>query len=256
MINNVFIPEFLGTMLLIILGVGVVANVSLERSKGKGAGALTIYFGWGLGVFVGVYAAYRSGGYLNPAVVFAKIASGASYFVAPSTTPDALGVVNTGISVNLANTLVYIIAEVLGAIVGAIIVWLVYKKHYDETKDPDVILGTFATTSAIESTLYACITEGVGTFILCYWVLVSGGTQAAVGPLAVALVVVAIGICLGGPTGYAINPARDLGPRIVHSILPIKHKGTSRWDYSWIPIVAPIVGGVVAGLLAKVVGLP
>jgi glycerol uptake facilitator protein len=245
MFKSIFIPELLGTTFLLLLGVGVVANVSLIKSRAKSFKDtfLTVGFGWGLAVYIGVYVAYKSGGYLNPAVVIAKICSGAKEFT-------------TGVPVNFANTLIYIIAELLGAIIGAVLAYLAYKKHYDNEQDPDTILGTFVTASMFKGKLAACITETIATFVLCYWVLISGGTETEVGPLGVALVIVAIGICLGGPTGYAINPARDLGPRIVHQILSIPYKGSSKWDYAWVPIVGPIVGAILAGLLIHFVGIP
>jgi glycerol uptake facilitator protein len=252
MLKNIFIPELIGTALLILFGVGVVANVLLEKSRGKNFKDtfLTISFGWGIGVYIGVYAAYKSGGYLNPAVVLSKIVSGAKFFVNPSAS------VPEGISVNAANTCFYMIAELLGAMLGAFLAYLVYKKHYDNEQDSDAILSTFVTSSMFPGKLAACVTEAIATFALCYWVLVSGGTTTSVGPLAVALVIVGIGACLGGPTGYAINPARDLGPRIIHAILPIPYKSSSKWDYSWVPIVGPFIGAIIAGILAHIVGVP
>jgi glycerol uptake facilitator protein len=243
MLTSIFIPELVGTAFLILLGTGVVANVRLVKTNGFGGGFLLVNFGWGLAVYVGVYAAYKSGGYLNPAVVFAKLFSGAGEYA-------------TGVKVTLASTIVYIFAELFGAIIGAVLAWLAYKKHYDETDDSASILATFSTSPGIRSYAHNFLTEAIATFALCYFVLISGGTQTEVGPLAVALVIVGIGASLGGPTGYAINPTRDLGPRIAHFFLPIPKKGSSDWAYSWVPIVGPLVGAIVAGLLVKLVGIP
>jgi glycerol uptake facilitator protein len=203
-----------------------------------------INFGWGIGVFAGVYAAYKSGGHLNPAVTLGIIASGQTEW-APS-----------GIAITAASTAAYIGAQFIGAFLGAIIAWVAYKQHYDDEPDPANKLGTFSTGPAIRSYGWNLVTEIVATFVLVYWVLIAGGSPSGLGPLAVAMLIVGIGASLGGPTGYAINPARDLGPRIAHALLPIKGKGKSDWGYSWVPVVGPIIGGVIAGLLAAAVGLP
>ena len=183
----------------------------------------------------GVYVAFKSGGYLNPAVVLGVWASGAKT-LAP------------GIDMTATNALLFIVAELLGAFIGAVLVYLAYKKHFDEDADPATKLGVFSTGPAIRSYAWNFITEVLGTFVLVFWVLVSGKTPAQIGPLAVSLIVLGIGLSLGGPTGYAINPARDLGPRIAHFVLPIRGKGSSDWAYSWVPVFGPIVGGVLAGL--------
>lgn len=235
--STIFGSEFLGTALLILLGCGVVANNLLGRTKGLGAGTLHINWGWGIAVFVGVYAAYKTGGHLNPAVTIGLTLAGKD--LAP-------GVPATG-----GNIAIYIAAQLLGAIFGAILCWLAYKEHYDTDVDPALKLGTFATGPEIRNPLWNTLTEAIATFVLVLWVLVSGLTPTQIGPLAVALVIVGIGASLGGPTGYAINPARDLGPRIAHAILPIKGKGGSDWGYSWVPIVGPIIGAVIAALLYR-----
>ena len=234
--------EFLGTMFLILLGVGVVATNLLTKSKGKGGGWLMINFGWGLAVFVGVYVAYKTGGHLNPAVTFGMIAAGKAEFM-------------PGIPINAATTCTYVVAQFLGAIVGAILAWAAFKQHYDEHEDQGEILGTFATGPAIRSYGWNLVTETIATFVLVAWVLLSGYTQSGLGPLGVAMVIVSIGASLGGPTGYAINPARDLGPRIAHAILPIKGKGGSDWGYSWVPVVGPMIGGILAGLIFGAAGV-
>ena len=236
---TVFGSEVTGTAILILLGVGVVANVLLAKSGALGGGYIVIIFGWGLAVFAGVYAAASSGAHLNPAVTIGLLASGADSY-AP------------GVEVTFASTLVYFAGELLGAFLGAVLAWLAFRKHYEAETDAGTILGTFSTGPAIKSTVDNVITEAIGTFVLVYIVIRFGDTPTEVGPLAVALLVVGIGASLGGPTGYAINPARDLGPRIAHAILPIKNKGASNWAYSWVPIVGPIIGAVLAGLFSQV----
>lgn len=217
-------------MLLILLGNGVVANVLLKNTKGHGGGWLLINLGWGMAVFTAVLsvAAY-SGAHLNPAVT--------------------VGLAFVG-SFPWAEVAVYIGAQMLGAAIGALLVWIMYKDHYDITEDEGAILGTFATGPQIRNPLSNLISEILGTFVLVFAVLYMVGRDGgaiALDALPVGLVVVAIGISLGGTTGYAINPARDLGPRIMHAMLPIGNKGSSDWGYSWIPIVGPIVGALLAG---------
>ena len=232
--SDIFIPELIGTALLILLGGGVVANVILKGTKGNGGGWLLINFGWGLAVFVGVYAAYKSGAHLNPAVT--------------------LGLLASGNGMPIGDVMLYIVAQLLGAMIGAVLVYLGYKQHFDVEEDAGTKLAVFSTGPAIRSYGWNTLTEILGTFVLVFTVIHFGPTPTQLGPLAVALVVVGIGASLGGPTGYAINPARDLGPRIVHALLPIKGKGSSDWGYSWVPIVGPIIGGVLAGLAAAAVG--
>lgn len=237
---TVFGSEVTGTAILILLGVGVVANVLLAKSGALGGGYIVIIFGWGLAVFAGVYAAASSGAHLNPAITVGLLASGADEY-AP------------GVAVTLASTLVYFAAELTGAFIGAVLAWLAFRKHYDEPEnEPATIRGTFCTAPAIPSPVNNVITEAIGTFVLVYIVIRFGDTPTQIGPLAVALLVVGIGASLGGPTGYAINPARDLGPRIAHALLPIKGKGDSGWGYAWVPIVGPIIGAVIAGLFSQV----
>lgn len=242
--SGIFLSEFLGTALLILLGGGVVANVLLKGSKGFGGGWLLISFGWGLAVFVGVYAAFASGAHLNPAVTVGLWASGSDFFAG---NPD-LGL--EPIAANPLNALIYIGSQLLGAMVGAALVYLAYKQHFDAEEDAGAKLAVFATGPAIRSYGWNTLTEIIATFVLVFTVVLFGPTPSGLGPLAVALVVVGIGASLGGPTGYAINPARDLGPRIVHALLPIKGKGSSDWAYSWVPIVGPLIGGVLGGLVA------
>ena len=240
-LTEVFISEVIGTGILLLLGAGVVANVILPGTKGFNGGWIVITFGWGLGVFAGVYAAWQSGAHLNPAVTFGLLANGAEEY-AP------------GVAVNLSSTMVYLAGELVGAFLGAVLAYLAYKKHFDEDADAATKLGVFATGPAIRSYGWNFMTELLGTFVLVYVIIQFGNTPSELGPLAVAMLVVGIGLSLGGPTGYAINPARDLGPRIAHALLPIKGKGSSDWGYSWVPVLGPIAGGVLAGLAAAALG--
>ena len=244
--GQIFWSEFLGTAVLLLLGGGVVATNLLPKSKGKGGGWLLINWGWGLAVFAGVYVAFRTGGHLNPAVTIAKVVGN---MFDPSVTLNGPAVEAGGIPVNGTNVAIYIVAQFLGAFVGAILCWLTFKKHFDEDCDPALKLGVFSTGPEIRSYGWNCLTEAIGTAVLILWVFVSGYTETAIGPLGVALIIVVIGNSLGGPTGCAINPARDLGPRIAHAILPIKGKGGSDWGYSWVPVVGPIIGAIVGTVI-------
>jgi glycerol uptake facilitator protein len=232
-----FIGEFFGTALLITMGGGVVANVVLNGTKGNNSGWIVITFGWAMAVFLGVYASTSlgGGGHLNPAVTLALAAF----------SDFDLGLVVT-----------YLLAQFAGAFVGAIVVWLAYKQHFDSTADKGLKLAVFCTAPAIRNPLYNMITEIVGTFILVFGALTISKPAATLGTLdalPVALLVLGIGLSLGGPTGYAINPARDLGPRIAHFILPIPGKRDSDWGYAWVPVVGPIIGALLAALTYKVV---
>jgi glycerol uptake facilitator protein len=232
---NVFIGEFIGTMLLILLGNGVVANVLLNKTKGQNSGLIVIAFGWAIAVFVGVYASTKLGGsgHLNPAVTLALAYLG---------------------EFDKANVLTYILAQLSGAITGSILMWLAYRQHFQQTQDGDAKLAIFCTGPAIRSTPNNIITEVIGTFVLMLGALLFTKPATNLGTLEalpVALLVLGIGVSLGGPTGYAINPARDLGPRIAHFILPIPQKRNSDWSYSWIPVVGPIVGALLAAMVFK-----
>ena len=247
-----FLSELVGTAMLVLLGCGVVANVALVKTKGYNGGFLLVNIGWGLAVFSGVIVAYASGAHINPAVTLGLVANGATEFGNP-----AFG---TTVPVNALSVLTYIGAQLIGAILGAIIVWLAYKQHFDEEPQAANKLGVFSTGPAIRSYGWNLVTEIIGTFVLVFVVIGFGRAGdasglAALGALPVALLVIGIGASLGGPTGYAINPARDLGPRIAHAILPIAGKGSSDWSYSWVPVVGPIIGGVLAGW-AALVALP
>lgn len=228
-----FVSEFIGTAVLILFGNGVNATVLLAKSKGLDGGWLLISFGWGLGVFAGVSVSYTSGAYLNPAVTVAELIAG-------------------NLSTGVVGALVYIVAEILGGVLGGVLAWAAFKKQFDATEDPATILGVFSTSAEVPNVFWNLVTEVIATFALVFVVLgfSNGGSPASLGGLPVALLVVGIGASLGGPTGYAINPARDLGPRIAHMILPIRHKGPSQWAYAWIPIAGPIVGGALAGALS------
>jgi glycerol uptake facilitator protein len=235
-----YLGEFIGTMLLILLGDGVVAGVLLRNSKAENSGWIVITWGWAIAVAVAVYCVFQfSGAHINPAVTISLASIGAF---------------------DWAQVPGYIIAQFLGAFVGAVLVWLSYLPHWRETADPGLKLGVFCTAPAIYNTPANIITEIIGTFALVFGILGITGNQAAVGgefgtaigtglnPLLVGLLVLGIGLSLGGPTGYAINPARDLGPRIAHAVLPIAGKGGSDWGYSWIPVVAPIIGGILGAV--------
>lgn len=233
-----FLGEFIGTMLLIIMGDGVVANVVLNKTKGNNSGWIVITFGWAMAVFLGVYASNSlgGGGHLNPAVTIAMAAF------------------NPDFDSSLMPT--YIAAQFAGAITGAIIVWLAYKQHFDATDDKDGKLAVFCNAPAIRNPIFNMITEIIGTFVLVLGAMAMSKPTDALGTLnalPVALLILGIGLSLGGPTGYAINPARDLGPRIAHFILPIKNKRDSDWGYSWIPVVGPIIGALIAAYLFKLI---
>ena len=242
-----YIAEFIGTMLLIIFGDGVVAGVLLRNSKAENSGWIVITFGWAMGVAIAVYAVFAiSGAHINPAVT--------------------IGLASLG-QFPLADVPGYIIAQFLGAFTGAVLVWLAYLPHWEETADPGLKLGVFCTAPAIYRTIPNLITEIIGTAVLVFGVLgIVGNAQQLQGaggadlftfgifPLLVGLLVLGIGLSLGGPTGYAINPARDLGPRIAHAVLPIAGKGDSDWSYSWIPVVGPIIGGIIGAVLYNVLG--
>lgn len=221
-----FLAEFLGTMILMILGNGVNAGTTLHSSYAKGAGWVVIAFGWGLAVTMAIYAVGSiSGAHINPAVTVALAAAGEF----PMKEVDN-----------------YILAQMLGAITGAAIVWLHYLPHWRKTEEAADKLGVFSTSPAVSSRWANLLSEMIGTFILIMGLLFIGANKFTEGlnPVVVGALIVAIGMSLGGTTGYAINPARDLGPRIAHAILPIKGKGGSNWGYAWIPVVGPLLGGV------------
>ncbi|WP_024605637.1 MIP/aquaporin family protein [Pseudoalteromonas sp. TAE79] len=236
-----FLAEILGTALLILIGGGVVANDILKKTLGHGGGGwMTITTAWGLGVFIGVVVAGPySGAHLNPAVTIGLAVAGSFPW---SEVPS------------------YILAEFIGAMVGASLVYAVYKDHFDATDDPTLKRAVFCTSPAIPNTFRNILSEIIGTFVLLICVFYFSSAEiddgsgvkiglGSIGAIPVAFVVWGIGLSLGGTTGYAINPARDLGPRIVHSLLPIKGKIDSNWGYSWIPVVGPIIGSVLAALL-------
>ena len=223
--------EFLGTMILVLLGNGVVAGVSLRKSKAEGAGWIAITLGWGIAVTLGVYAtAFMGPGHLNPAVTLAMAMVG---------------------KIAWASVLPYMVAQVAGGIVGAFLVWVQYMPHWKETQDSAAILGSFSTGPAIRSYFNNFISELIGTFVLVYSLLAftKGNFTDGLTPVVVGILIVGIGLSLGGSTGYSINPARDLGPRIAHAILPIANKGGSDWAYSWVPIFGPFAGAMVAAWL-------
>ncbi len=227
--------EIIGTAILILLGDGVVAAVLLNHSKAQNSGWIVITFGWGMAVMVAVYAVGQfSGAHLNPAVTVGLWVNG---------------------NIDGGDVPKYFIGEFLGAMLGATLVFLAYFQHFAATEDPGLKLAVFSTGPAIRNPVWNMITEILGTMILLVGVLGitdpgnKGVGTASLGGLLVGLLVLAIGLSLGGPTGYAINPARDLGPRLVHTFLPIPNKGSSDWGYAWIPVVGPLIGGLLAGLV-------
>lgn len=228
---SIFEAEVIGTALLILLGNGVVAGVLLNQSKGQNSGWIVITFGWGMAVMVGAFAVGQfSGAHLNPAVTLGFAVVGNTEW---GDVPE------------------YLAGEFVGAFIGATLVWLSYLDHWRETEDPGLKLACFSTAPAIRNPVSNVITEVVGTFVLVFAILAFFANDATagtgLGALIVGLLVFGIGLSLGGPTGYAINPARDLGPRIMHAILPIAGKGDSDWGYAWVPVVAPLIGAVLAG---------
>ena len=241
-----YIAEFLGTMLLILMGVGVVANVSFKDSFASGGGWVVITFGWGIGVFIGVIVAGPySGAHINPAVSIGLAVAGKFPW---------------------QEVPMYILAQLGGAMTGALLAWWQFSDHYNRHEDQAGILGTFCTSPSIKNTHKNLFSEVLGTFVLIFVVLyISDATFSSetlkntkiglgsVGALPVALLVVGIGMSLGGVTGYAINPARDLGPRFIHAIVPIKTKGSSNWRYAWVPVIGPILGAVIAAFLYQLI---
>lgn len=234
-----FIAEFIGTMFLVLLGNGVVANVLLTGTKGNGSGWIVITTGWALAVFAGVViAGPYSGAHLNPAVTIGLAVGGKFAW---------------------AEVLPFLLAQFVGAMTGAFLVWLMYKDHFTATADAGLKAAAFYTAPAIKNTSRNFISEAIGTFVLLFAVFYFTDAQmgeektpiglGSIGAIPVAFIVWAIGLSLGGTTGYAINPARDLGPRIVYNLLPFKDKNKEDWKYSWIPVIAPIVGGSIAAAL-------
>jgi glycerol uptake facilitator protein len=247
---NPYIAEAVGTMVLILLGDGVVANVLLARTKGQNSGWIVITVGWGVAVTLAVYSVGRiSGAHLNPAVTIALASIG---------------------SFPWQNVAGYVAAQMVGAFAGAVLVWLAYLPHWRLTEDPGLKLAVFSTAPAVRHTAANIVTEIIGTAMLLFGVLAIGANaegwaqagdidlsqvfSRALQPLLVGILVLGIGLSLGGSTGYAINPARDFGPRIAHAILPIPGKGPSDWAYAWIPIIAPILGGIAGAALYTFVG--
>jgi glycerol uptake facilitator protein len=226
---NTFFAEFFGTAMIIVFGGGVCSNVLLNKTKGHNGGWIVITFGWAVGVFTGVLiAAPISGAHLNPAVTLALVLAN---------------------KFSISELPLYVAAQLSGAMFGALLVWFAYKNHFDATEDPDLKLAVFCTGPNIRNYFYNVITEAIGTFVLTLAVLYMAVPEIGLGSLnalPVAIVVLGLGLSVGGPTGYAINPARDLGPRIMHMLLPINGKRNSDWKYSWVPILGPFAGASVA----------
>lgn len=242
---EIYLAEFVGTAILILFGNGVCANVTLAKSKARGGGWMVVATAWGLGVALAVYSVGRiSGAHINPAVTVSLAAVGSfPWALVPG----------------------YILAQLAGAFTGAALVWLSFLAHWKETDDPEGKLGIFATIPAVRKPFANLLTEIIGTALLLFGILAIGDNAQAltsagdldlsvvfsggIQPLVVGLLVLGIGLSLGGPTGYAINPARDLGPRLAHALLPIPGKGSSQWYYAWIPIVGPLIGGIIGAAL-------
>lgn len=239
---STFTAELVGTMLLVVLGDGVVANVLLKQSKGHGGGWIVITTGWGFAVMVGAYCVgWISGAHLNPAITIAFAAAGINAFPW-SSVPS------------------YVAGQLIGAFLGAIVVWLAYLPHWGVTEDKVAVRGVFCTAPAIRRPLANLLTEIIGTFVLLVGVLAIPsvknldpklGFSSGLGPLLVGFLVWSIGLSLGGPTGYAINPARDFGPRLAHALLPIPGKIDSDWGYAWVPVLGPVIGGIAGALFYK-----
>jgi glycerol uptake facilitator protein len=224
-----FLAEVLGTALILTIGTGVVANVALPKTKGNQEGYLAVTLGWFTAVFVGVYAtATISGAHLNPAVTIGLAVAGKfSWDLVPS----------------------YILAQMLGAMLGAFLAWLAHRQQFNEAADAATKLGVFSNSPTIRDPFHNVLSEAIATFIFMlgvFYIAAPAQTNGALDALPVSLLVLGIGLGMGGPTGYAINPARDLGPRIMHAILPIKNKGGSDWGYAWVPVVGPIIGAIIA----------
>ncbi|MBB3661960.1 glycerol uptake facilitator protein [Prauserella sediminis] len=235
----IFVWEMLGTAVLVLLGTAVVANNMLRKTLGNGAGFLFVTVGWGFAVFAGASIADPSGGHINPAVTFGLAVAG---------------------ELAWADVPIYWAGQLVGGVIGATLTWLAYKLQFDDHPEPENTLGIFSTIPTIPNKLWNTVTEIIGTFILLAWILLTPAAtvnaegepvfgNAALGYAGVAFVVLVIGTSLGGPTGYAINPARDLGPRIAYALLPIRGKGNPQWGYSWVPIAGPLIGAGLAGLL-------
>ena len=247
---NIYLAEVIGTMIMLILGDGVVANVLLNKSKGQGSGWMVITTAWGLAVIIAIFSVGRiSGAHLNPAVTVSLAAIGSFPW---KQVPG------------------YVLAQVVGAFLGAVVVWVLYHPHFAETEDKDLKLAVFSTAPAIRSSVPNFIAEVIGTAILLFGILaIAANAQKltapsgldlslvfsqGIQPILVGFLVWGIGLSLGGPTGYAINPARDLGPRLAHFVLPIAGKGKSDWGYAWIPVVAPLIGGVLGAVMFTLIG--
>jgi len=247
---NIYLAEVIGTMIMLILGDGVVANVLLHKSKGQGSGWMVITTAWGLAVIIAIFCVGRiSGAHLNPAVTISLAAIGSFPW---QQVPG------------------YILAQIIGAFLGAVVVWMLYHPHFAETEDKELKLAVFCTAPAIRRTVPNFIAEVIGSAILLFGILsIAANAQKltapsgvdlslvfsqGIQPILVGFLVWGIGLSLGGPTGYAINPARDLGPRLAHAVLPIAGKGESDWGYAWVPVVAPIIGGVIGAGLFTIIG--
>lgn len=241
-LGEIFLWEMMGTAVLTLLGCGVVANVTLRKALGNNGGWLLVNFGWGFAVFAGASIAEPTGAHINPAVTLGLAVDG---------------------QVPWSQVPVYIVAQLIGGTLGAVLCWAAYKLQFDTHDEPEGTLGIFGTAPTVRNAPWNLLTEIIATFVLVLWIIQTPGSgrgddgafsfgNDALGYAAVAFIVIGLGASLGGPTGYAINPARDLGPRIAFAMLPIRGKGSADWGYSWIPVAGPVIGGVLAGALALV----
>ena len=236
---KIYLAEVIGTMIMLILGDGVVANVLLNKSKGRGSGWMVITTAWGLAVIIAIFCVGRiSGAHLNPAVTLGLAIAGKFAW---------------------SKVALYIAAQLIGSFIGSVLVWIVYRDHFNATDEANTKLAVFSTSPAIVNRLFNFLSEIVGTFVLIFVIFYFTAAEmgeakapiglGSLGAIPVTFLVWAIGLSLGGTTGYAINPARDLGPRIAHTLLPIQGKGSSNWAYAWIPIIGPVIGATIAALL-------
>ncbi len=235
--GELFRSELLGTAVMLTLGVGVSANAALPRTKGRGSAYVVCALGWALGVMCGVYLAPASGAHLNPAVTFARVVEGS-------------GELAPGISTTPATVAVYVVAQLLGAFLGACLAWCAYRTHFEPGAPAAGSVTVFATGPDQRDHVASLVAEAVGTGVLVLVVLEMGRTPSGLGPFGTALVVLGVGLGLGGPTGWALNPARDLGARLAHALLPVRGRTTSDWGYAWVPVAGPLLGGAAAALVS------
>ncbi len=236
-LGTIFLSELIGTAVLLLMGLGVAMNLQLVKTYGGSGTTLMGAFGWGLGVFCAIYLSGASGAHINPAVTIGKVFEGS-------------GELATGVTTSVGTVALYLAAQFIGAFIGSVLAWFVYRDHFDQTEDQTVQLKSMVTYPAIRRLSHNFLVEVIATFVLVFVILSQGDTPSGLGPLAVGLVVIGVGITLGGNTNWSLNPARDLSARIAFALLPIKGKGSADWSYWWPPVLGPLVGGALAGLAA------